>query len=215
MPDEPNSDGFDDGRGLSIATMGSALARWGHWRVSTLASLLGALALVLVGCAGSDVSAEEEFADQVCSSSVPSARYVVEEYEAVRSLRPTAGMDGRKQLLRHALRGKEIAERYGADLREVAVPDTSAGVRAGQIISISVTDAAGIFSEAERSVLRLPKKISLVESRRSSTQLELALLRAHSAIAVPPTQISVLVPELSDAFEQSVACDELSAVSIP
>jgi hypothetical protein len=179
-------------------------------RGPAISGLVVVVALLAVGCGGQ--SAEERYAEEVCSTILPLAQDVSQAYDEVKAVHPAAGRDAWAEIYGHVLGSQEIAAQYAAKVRALPTLDGAAGQSAKDFLDHSAVDSVEILADEEQSLRQLPWTITRRQSTVRLQQLELALVRVLSAMTAAPVNIASVVPELSEAFQKAHSCIELGKV---
>lgn len=173
-----------------------------------LASVIVALTLLASGCG--DPSPEARFFDQVCSTTLPQAKEMVETYEEVRLTRAAPGLGARAELLALTVRGAEVARKFRAERKALRTLDTDAGRNAERFLDLSADTAFEIMAEEELQVRRLPLGITLLQSILGLEQLEHALLLTFAEMTAAGAIAAQA--DMLEHFEKADSCEELEAV---
>jgi hypothetical protein len=175
--------------------------------VLVVASLVAGVAIALVAADGAAPSPDERFAASVCSTTLPWAEEMIEIWDDAIHTRAAPGHDaGWLKLYGLAYQGKEVARKYGAEIRALRVPDTQAGTKTAKYLEWYSRRPFETMANEERRLRKLPMDFTLLQSIRGLNNFELVLVMALSEMG---DDLVLLVPELVEAFETADSCGEL------
>lgn len=167
------------------------------------------VALLAASCGGGRPSPDDAFAESVCSTTLPRAQQLSETYADALRTRPATGPGARDDLLRLSQRGKEIAQKFGFELRTVSVPDTAAGRMAAKFVQAHARFPYEMLADEEHRLHTLPKSLTRRESARALYRLQLTFLGIIVDMARVRGDITTFVPELRQPFETADSCRKL------
>ena len=181
----------------------------------TVAAAVLVAAIILVGEKDSELSSDQQFAEDLCAAAIPYADDLLDVYDGVVHARATPGKDGWGWLLFRAESGRFIAREYGLKVRQLDVPDTPAGrqVEKKRLLDFHSRRPAEILSDAVQRIRSVPpRKMTLVQNIRGLNRLQDDLLFAMSAMGPAVFVTPNLVDGLADEFDAAAACKKLDAV---
>jgi septal ring factor EnvC (AmiA/AmiB activator) len=165
------------------------------------------LAFAAAGCGGSEPSAEEEWADDVCTSLSDWQDQIKKSAADVREQIRSPGADTLAAIESEIQEAADATNELADDLESLEPPDTEGADQAKQELDALATQLDSTVTNTKETIDSLPEGASLSEIAKAVAPL----LPSLQALATSATNALTLVKEtgseLKTGFEQADSCE--------
>jgi hypothetical protein len=181
-----------------------------HWIVALAAAVSIGAVIMLLAAGDRGVSPDQRFVEEVCSTTLPSAREMFDVYDDAIHTRAAPGRGAGLTVHALAYRGTEIARQYRAEVSAISGPDTDAGRLAEGFLESDSRRAVQFMAEEERRARKAAKRLTLLQSTRGLDRVEFALVQA--IFAMTNARFMAAQTGMLEAYEKAGSCTELDAL---
>jgi methyl-accepting chemotaxis protein len=176
-------------------------------RLGAALILTTVLAFAAAGCGGSEPSASEEWADDVCSTVGDWQDEIEESAGDIREQVQSPGADTLEAIQSEIQEGVDASEELADELRSLEPPDTDAGEQAQQEINSLADLVETTVDKTKETIDNLPENASLTEVAQAVAPLlpDLQALVTNTSAALTSVQKSG--SELKEAFDKADSCE--------
>jgi hypothetical protein len=165
------------------------------------------LAFAAAGCGGSDPSAEEEWAGDVCSSLSEWQDQIEQSATDIREQIRSPGADTLATIESELGGAADATNKLADDLQSLEAPDTEGADQAKQELDALGTQLESTVTNAKETIDSLPEDASLTEVAKALAPLLPSLQNLATTASNALTIVQETGSELKTGFEQADSCE--------
>ena len=176
-------------------------------RLGVALVLMTLLAFAAAGCGGSEPSASEEWAGDVCSAVGDWQDQIEQSAADIREQVQSPGADTPAAIQSEIQEGVDASNELADELRSLEPPDTDAGEQAQQQIESLADLVETTVDKTKETIDNLPENASLTEFAQAVAPLlpDLQALVTNTSAALTSVQKSG--SELKEGFDKADSCE--------
>ena len=176
-------------------------------RLGAALILMTVLAFAAAGCGGSEPSASEEWAGDVCSAVGDWQDQIEQSAADIREQVQSPGADTLAAIQSEIEEGVDASKELADELRSLEPPDTDAGEQAQQEINSLADLVETTVDKTKETIDNLPENASLTEVASAVAPLlpDLQALVTNTSAAL--TSVQKQGSELKEAFDKADSCE--------
>lgn len=165
------------------------------------------LAFAAAGCGGSEPSASEEWAGDVCSAVGDWQDQIEQSAADIREQVQSPGADTLAAIQSEIEEGVDASKDLADELRSLEPPDTDAGEQAQQEIESLADQVETAVDKTKETIDNLPENASLTEVAQAVAPLLPALQGLVTNTSATLTSVQERGSELKEAFDKADSCE--------
>jgi uncharacterized phage infection (PIP) family protein YhgE len=165
------------------------------------------LAFAAAGCGGSEPSASEEWAGDVCSEVGDWQDQIEQSAADIREQVQSPGADTLAAIQSEIEEGVDASKDLADELRSLEPPDTDAGEQAQQEIESLADQVEATVDKTKETIDNLPENASLTEVAQAVAPLLPALQGLVTNTSATLTSVQERGSELKEAFDKADSCE--------
>jgi hypothetical protein len=165
------------------------------------------LAFAAAGCGGSEPSASEEWAGDVCSAVGDWQDQIEQSAADIREQVQSPGADTLAAIQSEIEEGVDASKDLADELRSLEPPDTDAGEQAQQEIESLADQVETAVDKTKETIDNLPENASLTEVAQAVAPLLPALQGLVTNTSTTLTSVQERGSELKEAFDKADSCE--------
>ena len=166
------------------------------------------LAFAAAGCGGSEPSAEEEWAGDVCSSVSDWQDQVEQSATDIREQVRSPGADTLAAIESEIEEAADATNKLAEDLQSLETPDTEGADQAKQELDALGTQLESTVDNVKQTIDSLPENASLTELAKALSPLLPSLQSLATNASNALASVQETGSELKTGFEQADSCEQ-------
>jgi hypothetical protein len=176
-------------------------------RLGATLLLFATLAILAAGCGGSDTSAEEEWAGDICTAVSGWQDQVEQATDEAREALQSPGSGTLAAIDAEVQEITDATDDLGDDLRELEPPDTDAGEQAKREVDAFATQLEATATNAKETFDNLPEDAGLTELANALAPLVPAVHALVDSASSTFTAVKESGSELEEGFDDADSCE--------
>jgi uncharacterized phage infection (PIP) family protein YhgE len=177
-------------------------------RFGAAAFLTATLAIAAAGCGGSDPSAEEDWAGDVCSSVSDWQDQIEESAADIREQIESPGAGTLAAVESEIEEGVDASKELADDLQSLEPPDTEAGEQAQQEIDSLADQVEETVEKTKETIDSLPENASLSEVVETVGPLLPSLQALATNVSATLASVQERGSDLKEGFDKADSCEK-------
>jgi chromosome segregation ATPase len=166
------------------------------------------LAFAAAGCGGSEPSAEEEWAGDVCSSVSDWQDQIQQSATDIREQIRSPGADTLAAIESEIEEAADATNKLADDLQSLEAPDTEGADQAKQELDALGTQLESTVENVKQTIDTLPENASLTEVAKALSPLLPSLQNLATTASSALASVQETGSELKTGFEQADSCEQ-------
>ena len=177
-------------------------------RLGVALVLMTLLALAAAGCGGSEPSASEQWAGDVCSSVSDWQDQIEQSAAGIREQIQSPGADTLSAIESEIQDAADASTQLADELRSAEPPDTDAGEQAQREIESLATQVEDTVDKTKETIDNLPENASLTEVAQAVGPLLPSIQALATNVSVTIKSVKERGSELKEGFDKADSCEK-------
>jgi hypothetical protein len=176
-------------------------------RLSSLLALSAILAVAAAGCGGG-ASAEEKWADSVCTPLGTWKSQIQKSTDEIREKVRSPGAGTLAAVQGDVQEAVDATQKLGTDLKALEAPDTDSGAQSKQQLDSLADQLQTTAAQAKQTIQGVPDNATLSQTVQQLAPLVSAVQSLASNASSALDSIQASSSKLKDGFEKADSCDQ-------
>jgi len=176
-------------------------------RLGSVLIIAALLAFAAAGCGGSDPSASEEWAGDVCSAVGDWQDQIEQSAADIREQLQSPGVDTLEAIKNEITEAADASIDLSEELKSLEPPDTEAGDQAQQEVDALADQVDETVDKTRETIEGLPENASLTEVAEAVAPLLPPLQALVTNVSATLTSVKERGSELNEGFQKADSCE--------